>query len=131
MVQTFDLLFHLVIALLHSPKVPRAQFLVLQGQQLPVQVDLLVVFEDARQRTWFAPERNRSEYRGKLMGAGAAKRDSKIWEEFLEGQHIPFRAQGPRPGGTKWNKEYWYQVTGWKGRTSEHARDAALLVMGR
>ena len=41
MVQTFDLLFHLVIALLHSPKVPRAQFLVLQGQQLPVQVDLL------------------------------------------------------------------------------------------
>lgn len=97
----------------------------------PVQVDLLVVFEDARQRTWFAPERNRSEYRGKLMGAGAAKRDSKIWEEFLEGQHIPFRAQGPRPGGTKWNKEYWYQVTGWKGRTSEHARDAALLVMGR
>lgn len=96
----------------------------------PVKVDFLVVFEDARQRTWFKPEVSRSEYRGKLMGAGAAKRDSKIWEEFLEAQHIAFRARAPHAGGTKWDKEYWYQVTKWKGRTSEHARDAALLVMG-
>ena len=90
-----------------------------------------VIFEDARKRTWFKKESSESEYRGKLMGAGAAKRDSKIWEEFLSAQGISFTAQGPHAGWTKWNKEYWYKFTGWVGRTSEHARDAALLVFGR
>ena len=97
----------------------------------PAPVRFAVIFEDARQRTWFAPERNQSEYRGKLMGAGAAKRDARIWEEFLEGMHIPYQAIRPAPGRTKWNADYWAKVTGWKGRTSEHARDAALLVFGR
>lgn len=97
----------------------------------PVSVSFAVIFEDARQRTWFAPERNNSEYRGKLMGAGAAKRDAKIWEEFLEEHHIDYWALKPAAGRTKWNADYWAQVTGWKGRTSEHARDAALLVFGR
>lgn len=89
-----------------------------------------VVFEDARLRKWFAPEHSRSEYRGKLMGAGAAKRDAKIWEEFLTDYGIPFTAHKPQAGGTKWNKEYWQKVTGWTGRSSEHSRDAALLVWG-
>ena len=90
-----------------------------------------VVFEDARQRTWFPKERNAAEYRGHLMGAGAAKRDAAIWEEFLTDQGIPFTAQKPRPGQTKWNADYWSKLTGWTGRTSEHARDAALLVFQR
>lgn len=89
-----------------------------------------VVFEDARLRKWFAPEHSRSEYRGKLMGAGAAKRDAKIWEEFLTDYGIPFTAHKPQAGGTKWDKEYWQKVTGWTGRSSEHSRDAALLVWG-
>lgn len=93
--------------------------------------DFTVVFEDARQRTWFQPDRNSSEYRGHLMGAGAAKRDAAIWEEYLTALHIPFRMQKPMPGLTKWKADYWAKVTGWKGRTSEHARDAALLVFGR
>lgn len=91
---------------------------------------ILVVFEDARLRKWFAPEHSTSEYRGKLMGAGAAKRDAKIWEEFLTDWGIPFKAHKPQAGGTKWDKEYWEKVTGWTGRSSEHSRDAALLVLG-
>ena len=94
-------------------------------------VPFAVVFEDARQRTWFPKDRNSSEYRGHLMGAGAAKRDAAIWEEFLTALDIPFTAQKPRPGTTKWNADYWSKVTGWTGRTSEHARDAALLVFQR
>ena len=94
-------------------------------------VEFLVIFEDARQRTWFPKDRNSSEYRGHLMGAGAAKRDAAIWEEFLTAMHIPFTAQPPRKGATKWNAEYWSKGTGWTGRTSEHARDAALLVFQR
>jgi len=97
----------------------------------PAPVQFLVVFEDARQRTWFAPERNNAEYRGKLMGAGAAKRDARIWEEFLEAHHIRYQAIKPAAGRTKWAADYWARVTGWQGRTSEHARDAALLVFNR
>lgn len=93
--------------------------------------EFLVVFEDARQRKWFTPERSNSEYRGKLMGAGAAKRDAKIWEEFLQDNIIPYEAHKPQAGGTKWPADHWARVTGWEGRTSEHARDAALLVFGR
>lgn len=93
--------------------------------------DVTIVFEDARQRKWIPRETSESEYRGKLMGAGSVKRDSKIWEEFLTDNHIPFEADPPRPGLTKWDAKYWAKVTGWKGRTSNHARDAALLVWGR
>lgn len=90
-----------------------------------------VVFEDARQRKWFAPERNVSEYRGKLMGAGAAKRDAKIWEEFLADNGINYEAHKPQAGTTKWSADYFTRITGYTGRTSEHARDAALLVFQR
>ena len=93
--------------------------------------DARVVFEDARQRTWFPRERNASEYRGRLMGAGAAKRDARIWEEFLTDERIPFEAHKPEAGGTKWSADYFARITGYKGRCSEHARDAALLVFGR
>lgn len=93
--------------------------------------DVRVVFEDARQRTWFPRERNASEYRGRLMGAGAAKRDARIWEEFLSDERIPFEAHKPEAGGTKWSADYFARITGYKGRCSEHARDAALLVFGR
>lgn len=90
-----------------------------------------IVFEDARQRTWFPRERNASEYRGRLMGAGAAKRDARIWEEFLSDEGIPFEAHKPSAGGTKWSADYFARITGYKSRCSEHARDAALLVFGR
>lgn len=92
---------------------------------------LRVVFEDARQRTWFPRERNNAEYRGRLIGAGAAKRDARIWEEYLTAQGIPFEARKPAAGQTKWSADYWKRITGWTGRTSNHARDAALLVFGR
>lgn len=90
-----------------------------------------VVFEDARKRKWLPQERNVSEYRGKLMGAGSVKRDCVIWQEFLEDNGIPFFQLAPAKGLTKWNKDTFAKVTGYKGRTSNHARDAAMLVFGR
>jgi hypothetical protein len=93
--------------------------------------DFAVVFEDARKRTWLPQERNVSEYRGRLMGAGSVKRDSVIWQEFLQDNGIPFQHPGPRKGMTKWKADTFAAVTGYRGRTSEHARDAALLVFGR
>ena len=64
---------------------------------------VVVVFEDARQRTWFPKERSNAEYRGHLMGAGAAKRDAQIWEDFLTDKGIPFEARQPQAGTSKWN----------------------------
>lgn len=96
-----------------------------------VEEPLAIVFEDARKRKWFPREKNDSKYRGRLMGAGSVKRDSKIWEEFCDYYGIPYQAVAPRKGMTKWDPDYFATVTGWKGRTSEHARDAALLVFQR
>ena len=93
--------------------------------------DCHIVFEDARKRKWLSRERNLSEYRGKLMGAGSIKRDCEIWEEYCTERGIPFTAVPPRKGVTKWDAEQFNKMTGWTGRTSNHARDAALLVFGK
>lgn len=94
-------------------------------------VSICVIYEDARTRRWFPKDKSESEYRGHLMGAGAAKRDSVIWQEFLTAKGIPCEPHAPRAGMTKWDKSYWYKMTGWEGRTSHHGRDAALMVWGR
>ena len=90
-----------------------------------------VYFEDARQRKWLPKDATSSEYRGHLMGAGSVKRDSVIWQDALTDWGIPFEMVPPRPGATKWNADTFRRVTGYKGRTSNHARDAALLVYKR
>jgi hypothetical protein len=84
-----------------------------------------VVFEDARLRTWFG----RAD-REQLQGAGSIKRDCAIWAEFCEYHQIPFQCVKPAKGGTKWTADYFKRVTGWQGRTSVHGRDAGILVFG-
>lgn len=85
-----------------------------------------VIFEDARQRKWYG---QRSD--AKLQGAGSVKRDSSIWEDFLKDWGIPYWAKPPVKGATKMSNQRFKALTGWKGRTSNHARDAALLVWGK
>lgn len=87
-----------------------------------------VIFEDARQRKWLPREKNVAQYRGRLQGAGSVKRDATIWQDFLEDHDIDYEAVPPKKGLTKWTTDAFAAVTGWKGRTSNHARDAALLV---
>ena len=93
--------------------------------------EMKVYFEDARQRKWLPKDATSSEYRGHLMGAGSVKRDSVIWQDALTDWGIPFEMVPPRPGATKWDADTFRRVTGYKGRTSNHARDAALLVYKR
>lgn len=87
-------------------------------------------FEDARQRTWFEYPKDSPETIARLQGVGSIKRDSAIWQEFCEFHKIPFKAIKPAKGQTKWSSEYFKRLTGWTGRTSQHARDAAILVFG-
>ena len=99
-----------------------------------------VVCEDARLRKWIPRDPSYSRMKGRLQGAGSIKRDSTIWEEFLSDPEVamPWAADRgvtftlcrPTPGGTKWSAEQFAKVTGYTGRTSNHARDAALKVFG-
>lgn len=91
---------------------------------------ITVYFEDARQRKWYGT-RTAKEDRNKLQGAGSVKRDSTIWEDALTDWGIPFHAVAPKHNVTKMTAEFFRALTGWKGRTSEHSRDAAMLVFGR
>lgn len=89
--------------------------------------EILVVFEDARQRKWYG----KGNTNAKLQGAGSVKRDCSIWEDFCKDYGIPFRAIPPVKGATKITPEYFKLISHYKGRTSEHSRDAAMLVIGR
>ena len=89
--------------------------------------DIRVVFEDARQRKWF-DTRTASQDRARLQGAGSVKRDCNVWEEFLTDYKIPYEAVPPCRNVTKTTAESFARFTKWKGRTSEHSRDAAMLV---
>ena len=86
-----------------------------------------VVFEDARQRKWYG----KGNTNAKLQGAGSVKRDCSIWEDFCKDYGIPFRAIPPVKGATKVSADYFKMVSHYQGRTSEHSRDAAMLVIGR
>jgi hypothetical protein len=89
--------------------------------------NIQVVFEDARQRKWFG----KGDTNAKKQGAGSVKRDCSIWEDFCKDYGIPFRAIPPVKGATKVSADYFKMVSHYQGRTSEHSRDAAMLVIGR
>ena len=89
--------------------------------------DIQVVFEDARQRTWYG----KGDTNAKLQGAGSVKRDCSIWEDFCKDYGIPYWAKPPVKGATKVSAEYFKMISHYTGRTSEHSRDAAMLVIGR
>lgn len=116
---------------LDTMPIHRAMETVIMWRDVVGKENISVIFEDARTRKYLPKEKNESEKRGKLMGAGSIKRDATIWEDFLTDKGIPFLSQAPSKGMTKWDDQTFKAVTGWSKRTSSHARDAALLVFGR
>lgn len=86
----------------------------------------MVVFEDARLRTWFGSKGPEAR-----QGAGSIKRDCSIWADFLADLGSPTLALKPQAGMTKWSAAAFANMTGWTGKTNEHGRDAACLIWGR
>ncbi len=92
---------------------------------------LIVRVEDPRQRTWFGTEKiSREEERKRLQGVGSVKRDASIWEDYLSDLGVEFEMVAPKNNMTKMKHAYFKSISGWKGRTNDHMRDAAMLVMG-
>lgn len=93
--------------------------------------DVTVVIEDARLRTWIPREKSVSQFKGRAMGAGSVKRDCAVWAEFCAFAGLPLCQVAPKYNNTKLDAETFARITGWTARTSEHARDAAMLVFGK
>lgn len=92
--------------------------------------DVFVRVEDARKRTWIPWQKDEKAERGKREGAGSVKRDAIIWEDYLEFLKVPFEMVAPKNNKTKVDANYFKKLTSYVGSTSEHARDAAMLVYG-
>lgn len=67
----------------------------------------------------------------KAQGAGSIKRDAKIWEEFCEHYQVDYELIAPKDNITKLSREVFKEITGWTGRTSEHSRDATMLIFNK
>jgi hypothetical protein len=65
----------------------------------------------------------------KAQGAGSIKRDFSVWRDFLTDIGVEFRAIKPMKGMTKVDEHKFQVMTKWMGRTSNHARDAAMLIL--
>ena len=108
--------------------------------------DTIIIFEDARQRDWFGGyeqalyrkfstgakmnAKERSAYKGMVMGAGAIRVQCTQWEDWLTAKGFRFVAKRPTSGATKLGADLFARATGWAGRTNEHARDAGMLING-
>lgn len=84
---------------------------------------IFVRIEDARLRTFFGktgPE--------KWKGAGSIMRDCTIWETEMKRQGINFEMVHPKNVKATTAKQF-EALTGWKDRTSIHAREAAWMIL--
>lgn len=89
------------------------------------EASIFVRIEDPHQRKWFG---NNSD--AKKQGAGSVKRDFKIFRDYFERIGIPYHAYNPKDVRTKVDAKTFKKITGHQGRTSNHARDAAMSVYG-
>lgn len=95
--------------------------------------NIFLYIEDARQRKWFGSmdARQAKSGAGVREGVGSVKRDAQIWEDWCKENQINFKMIHPKNNSTKYKADTFKKITGWTGRTNEHARDAAMLVFRR
>lgn len=87
-------------------------------------VKLIVCIEDVRKRGWVDPSIGRE----RIKGVGSVTRDCSIWQEFCERHGLRHILVAPMNIDTKRNAKDFKVITGWSGRTSEHGRDAGMMI---
>jgi hypothetical protein len=80
--------------------------------------------EDARLATF-----GRQNDAHRAQGAGSVKRDASLWEGFAEHYGLAYKLVRPAKRA-KMDAQTFARLTGWQGRTSQHSRDAGMLVFG-
>ena len=85
--------------------------------------------EDARK--WIGFHGKTKATQARLQGAGSVKRDAKSWEDWCKENGYEVVFVKPMGKGLKKSADEFKRITGWQGRTNEHARDAAMIVYGR
>mgnify|MGYP002380383291 CR=1 FL=1 len=85
-----------------------------------------ISIENPNLRRWYGTNAD-----AKKQGAGSIKRDFSIWKKFFKQHAIPYQEKNPKDLKTKINAESFQRITKWKGRTSEHSRDAAMQIFGK
>lgn len=89
-----------------------------------------VVVEDARRIGLYARRGERGARRDRIArSVGMIDRDVQLWLDLCERLRLPVATV--EPTRKKWDAETFRRITGWEGRTNEHARDAGRLVFGR
>ena len=87
-------------------------------------VKLIVCIEDVRKRKWVDPSIGRE----RMKGVGSVTRDCSIWQEFCERNGLRHILVPPAHIDTKRSAKDFEMITGWTAQTSEHARDAGMLI---
>lgn len=90
----------------------------------------VLYIEDARKRKYFKKmdEQEEKYGSGAREGVGSVKRDCQIWEQFCIEHGLEYKLVSPAANTTKTTAKFFKAVTGWQGRTNNHARDATMLV---
>lgn len=93
-----------------------------------VSVNTLVFIENPKT---FVPFKGNNTISARVQGAGSIKRDFAAWEDFFNDYKFPFVPTSVIGSKKKVDAVFFEKITGVKYRTSEHARDAALVVFQR
>lgn len=111
-----------------------------QIEKLKINYTLTVVIEDVTQNSPTfdreikeQDEEKRQKIQNKIsQNVGSNKRDCQLIIEYCEGREIEIIKVRPTKGGfTKLDADQFRNITKHEGRTSNHGRDAAMLVFGR
>ena len=87
-------------------------------------MDVIVCIEDVRLRKWV----QKGVGSERMQGVGSVKRDCSIWQEFCERHGIPHIFVAPKAIQTKLSEKDFHMITKWPYKTSEHSRDAAMMI---
>ena len=99
--------------------------------RLRQEFEIEIVIEDPNKWTFFKKEDTSAGAR--RQGAGSVKRDFKAWKDFFEDFNIPFYPVRPERLRNQHAKDevLFRRITGYTGKSSEHARVAGMLVWQR
>ena len=87
-------------------------------------MDVIVCIEDVRLRKWV----QKGVGNERMQGVGSVKRDCSIWQEFCERHGLQHIFVAPKAIQTKLSEKDFHMITEWPYQTSEHARDAGMMI---